>query len=316
MRSSRILVTGASGAIGGALADIAPAEFADRDFVFASSRDCDLTDAKKTIEYVASVQPDAIIHLAAVAGGVGLNKEHPASLLRDNVRMSLNVLEAARLSSVAKVVMTLSSGTYPSSAPLPLKEDDLHSGNADGSNYGYAYAKRLIEPMIRAYREEFGMHVVGLLPNNTIGAHSSFRESDSGVVAALIRRFYENREGDVPLVVWGDGSPLREISDAKDIARIFMWALDTYDDAQVLNVGTTEELSIKEIAFTIADTLGIDRDRIVFDTTKPSGPARKSTDDSRLRALYPFTYAAARDTIAETARYFVDSMKDSNPIRA
>lgn len=310
MRNRRILVTGATGAIGNALARISDAEYPDREFIFAGSKDCDLTDADAAFAYVSSAHPDAIIHLAARAGGVVVNKEHPATLLRDNVRMGLNILEAARAGGVRKTVMALSSGTYPKAAPLPLNESALHDGYPDESNYGYAFAKRLTDPMIRAYRSEFGMDVVGLLPNNTIGEASSFREADSGVVPALIRRFYENKDGDSPLVVWGDGTPVREISDAKDMARLFMWALDSYDDAQVLNIGTTEELSVREIAYTIADAFGIDRARITFDDTKPPGPPRKNTDDARLRALTRFAYTPARETIGALARYFAAHQGD------
>ena len=315
MKSNRILVTGASGAIGNALKSIALTEYGDRDFVFSSSTDCDLTNPVETLAYVASVGPQAIIHLAARAGGVGVNKAHPATLLRDNVRMSLNILEASRKSTVRKTVMALSSGTYPKNAPLPLNEATLHDGYPDESNYGYAFAKRLIDPMIRAYRSEYGMSVVGLLPNNTIGEASSFREADSGVVPALIRRFYENKDDNAPLIVWGDGTPVREISDAKDIARLFMWALDSYDDAQVLNVGTREELSIRDIAYTIADALEIDRARIVFDNTKPAGPARKNTDDTRFRELIEFTYTPARQTISSLARYFAENVYCTESIR-
>lgn len=304
------MVTGASGAVGSALRDIASTEFADRDFIFATSKECNLTNETATIQYAATKHTDAIIHLAAVAGGVGLNKAHPATLLRDNIRISLNVLEAAREASVTKVVMALSSGTYPASASLPLNEDSLHDGYPDESNYAYAFAKRLIDPMIRAYRSEYGMNIVGLLPNNTIGEASSFREGNSGVVPALIRRFYENKDSGSPLIVWGDGSQLREISDARDIARLFMWALDSYNEAQVLNIGTTEELSIREIAYVIADTYGIDRARIVFDDSKPVGPARKSTDDTRLRTLVDFRYTPARTTIASLAKYFADHQND------
>lgn len=315
MKSSTILVTGSTGAIGGALQDISSQEFGDRTFVFASSADCDLTDKDATAAFIARVRPDSIIHLAAIAGGVGINAKHPARLLRDNVLISINVLEAARAASTEKIVMALSSGIYSPSAPLPLREETLHDGAPDSSNYGYAFAKRLIEPLIRAYSAEHQMNIIGLLPNNTIGEHSSFREGDSGVVPALIRRFYENRTGDSPLVVWGDGSPLREISNARDLARIFMWCLDNYNSEEVLNVGTTEELSIKEIAYIIADALEISRNRIVFDESKPAGPERKNTDTTRLTRLHAFSYTPARETISSLATYFAERYGDSAKLR-
>lgn len=316
MKNSRILVTGASGAIGGALRDIASSEFPERNFIFSTTAECDLTDALATLKYVSMIRPDAIIHLAAAAGGVGINKTHPASLLRDNVRMSINILEAARICDVGKTVMTLSSGIYPKQAPLPLEEKSLHDGYPDESNYGYAFAKRLIDPMIKAYRDEFGMAVIGLLPNNVIGERSSFREADSGVVPALIKRFFENRAGDAKLVVWGDGSPLREISYAKDIARIFMWSLDHYDNNQVLNVGTSEEISVADIAFAIADTMDISRERIIFDSSKPTGPKRKNTNKSRFSLLYPHGYAPIREAIiAVTTHFMEESARNTGSLR-
>lgn len=315
MRNERILVTGAGGTIGGALRDIAVLEYPHREFIFAKRTDCDLLDSSAVAAYLAEYKPHSIIHLAAVAGGIGVNRSYPATLLRDNVQMNLNVFEAARKIGVGKLVVALSSGTYPFSAPLPLDERSLHNGYPDESNYGYAFAKRLIDPMIRAYRFEYGMNIVGLLPNNTLGEHSSFHEENSGVVPALIRRFFESRDKETELIVWGDGTPLREISYAKDIARIFMWCLDAYKGEQVLNIGTNEEISIRDIAYVVADVMQIRRDRIVFDATKPSGPMRKSTDTSRLKALNEFSYTPAREVIAIVTNHFMTHSNDPGRLR-
>jgi len=306
MKNRRVLVTGSSGAIGGALKDIAAHEYPDCSFSFARLSDCDLTDQEATHAFIAEQAPDAIIHLAARAGGVRLNANHPATLLRDNLYISVNVLEAARKNNVQKTVMALSSGIYPPFAPRPFKEEDLHAGYPDESNYGYAFAKRIVDPLIRAYRSEYDMNVIGLLPNNTIGEHSSFREDDSGVVPALIRRFYENRVGTEPIQVWGNGTAFREISYAKDIARIFMWSLDNYNDNQVLNIGTSEQISIEDIAQTIAATFNISSERIQFTREGPDAPLRKETSMEKMRSLYPYVFTPARTAITSVAHFFAE----------
>ena len=135
------------------------------------------------------------------------------------------------------------------------------------------------------------------------------------MVTALIRRFYENREGSEKLVVWGDGSPLREITYGQDIARAFLWCLDNYDNEQTLNIGSTEEMSVKDIAYSIADILHINRGRIVFDTTKPSGVFRKSTDNSKFINLSKFSYGSIRETLQKTIDYFCAHYPDPQKLR-
>src|SRR5438046_600879 len=150
----RILVTGATGVLGSAFRSI-QAHYPAHEFVFSSSRDCDLRNPDGALDHVKDIAPDCLMHLAAVSGGIGLSMDSPATVLRDNVLLTINVLESARIAGVKKTVMALSSGMYPSAAPLPFSEECIHDGPAHSSNYGYSYAKRLIEPAIRAYRKEY-----------------------------------------------------------------------------------------------------------------------------------------------------------------
>lgn len=302
MRYRRILVTGSSGVLGSAFKAVAD-QYPECEFSFIASKECDLRDFSAALEYVETVGPDAIIHLAAVSGGVPLSAKYPATLLRDNVLMTINMLEATRLAGVKKLVLTLSSGMYPPDAPIPIKEEYIHQGSAHDSNYAYAYAKRLIEPAIRAYRAEYGTNVVGLVPSGIFGPNDKFDPESSTFIGALIRRFYENMDNNSEIIVWGDGSPLREITYSEDVAKAFMWCLFHYDSEQILNVGTTEEHSIKMIAFMIADELEIDKGRIVFDTSKPSGVFRKSTDNSRFVKLSGFQYTPVRVGIRKTIEW-------------
>ena len=308
---NKIVVTGSS-AVAGSAVKVVSGEYPNSKFVFLTSRDCDLTDQRQVNAYFDAARPDAIIHLAAVSGGIGLSLKHQAGMLRDNLFMNFNVLEAARLYGVKKLVMTLTTGMYPPDAPLPLKEEYIHQGEPHGSNYGSSFAKRMVEPAVRAYREEYGLNVIGLVPNGIFGENDNFNFDDAPMLPSLIRRFYENRNNDEKLVIWGDGTPLREYTYSHDVARSFLWCLHNYDDAQILNTGTTEELSIKEIALMVAGHLNIDSARLEFDLTKPNGVHKKSVDNSRYVTLSGFKYTPFAVSLEKTINWFVDAY-ENNP---
>lgn len=310
----KILVTGGTGLLGVAFNDIKE-EFPDREFVLWSSKDCNLLEFELTKSEMAKVKPDAVIHLAAVSGGIEYSTKYPATLLRDNVLMNLHVLEAARVLQVQKTVMTLSIGMYPADSPIPISEDYIHHGPPHGSNYSYAFAKRLVEPSIRAYRAEYGMNVIGLIPNGIYGPNANYAYEHSVMLSALIRRFHENKDSEERLTVWGDGSPLREYTSSEDIARAYMWCLDNYDDEQVLHVGTTEEYSVKSVAYMVADIMGIDRNRIDFDTTKPAGQLRRSTDNSKFINLSKFQYTPFKTGLEQAIKWFLERYPNPKKVR-
>lgn len=310
----KILITGGTGLVGQSLREI-KGEYPGREFVSVGSKDCNLVDMDSVASFIASVDPDAVIHLAAVAGGIGLSLKYPATLLRENVLMNLNVFEACRLHGVNKVVMSLSTGMYPASVPNPIREESIHDGPPHDSNYSYAFAKRLVEPMIRSYRAEYGMSVIGLVPNGIFGENNNYRHESSTMLAALIRRFYENRDSGSKIVVWGDGSPLREYTYARDVARAYMWCLDNYDDEQILHIGTTEERSVKEIALMIAELMGIDEGRIEFDTSRPSGQFKKSTDNSKFIKISGFKYTPFKEGLKSSVTWFCNNYNNPDRIR-
>jgi len=310
----RILVTGSNGLVGMAMKKLATKSCLNR-FIFCDSKDCDLTNYEDTLRYVDKIHPDSIIHLAALSGGVQLSMNHPATLLRDNSYMTLNIVEAARIHSVKKIVLTLSSGMYPESSPDPIQETFIHDGAPHISNYGYSFAKRLIEPVIRSYRSEYDMSVIGLVPNGIYGEHGNFSYEEAPMWASLIRRFHENADSERNIVIWGDGTPLREHTYAEDIARAFLWCLDHYDSADILNIGTTEEYSVSEIAYMIADNFNVDKSRIIFDTLKPTGIHRKSTDNSNFVSQSHFVYTPFKDGLAKTINWFKENYPNPNKIR-
>ena len=298
----RLLITGASGVLGYGFREIEH-DYPHYEFVFSTSKECDLRDPTASLAYIKQIGPDVVVHLAALSGGISLSLKHPASVLRDNLLMAINILEAARLLPIKKTVMTLSAAMYPANAPIPLREASIHDGPAHPSNYSYAYAKRLVEPAIRAYRTEYGVNAIGLVPSGIFGPGDKFDSEGAPFIAALIKRFYDHRHDQTPLVVWGDGSPLREVTFSHDMARAFLWCLEHYDEPEILNVGTSEEHPIKDFAFMIADALGIDRQRIVFDTTKLNGITRKSTDNSRFLACSQFHYTPVRAGLRHTIEW-------------
>jgi len=310
----RILITGGSGLVGSAFQAI-QANYPDSEFISWSSRDCNLTDLAETKSKVAEAKPDAILHLAAISRGIGFSSKYPATLLRDNVLMNMSVLEAARVLEIPKTVMTLTIGMYPADCPIPITEDYIHLGPPHGSNYSYAFAKRLVEPSIRAYRAEYGMNVIGLAPNGIYGPNANYAYEDSLMISALIRRFHENKDSGERLTVWGDGSPLREYTYSEDMARAYMWCLDNYNEEQVLHVGTIEEHSEKSVAYMVAEIMEIDQNRIDFDTTKPAGPLRRSTDNSRFIGLSKFQYTPFRTGLEKSIEWFLERYPDPDKIR-
>ena len=307
----KILVTGSSGVAGSGLRRIR-GEYPQHRFIFTTSRDIDLLDWGQLAAFMERERPEGIMHLAAVSGGIGLSIKHPAGMLRDNVRMTFNVLEAARQYGVAKTVMTMTTGMYPVDAPLPLNEDSIHNGPPHWSNYGSSYAKRLIDPAVRAYREEYGLNVIGLIPNGIFGEDDNFNLEDAPMLPALIRRCWENRDTTAPIVVWGDGTPLREYTYSHDVARTFMWALANYNEGGPLNLGSSEELSIGDIAMMVLEIMGIDKGRLAFDTSKPNGIHRKGIDNSRFLALSGHRYTPFREGLERTIRWFCDTYQ-TNP---
>jgi len=307
-----VLVTGGSGLAGRALRECVPAPSKTR-FEFWGSADCDLTDEAQTLARVAALRPDCIVNLAAARGGVGLSRRKPASLLRDNLRIGLNVLEAARRCGVRKVVLCLSNGMYPSDAPQPYREDDVHRGPPHAADYAYAHAKRCLEPMVRAWREQYELCVVGVSPNGIIGVHDRFDAEQGNMTGALIARIDAARHHDEPVAVWGDGTARRELSFAGDVARDVLWVLEHYDDPRILNVGTDEEVSVREVALGVAALLDVDLARIRFDPSRPGGIPRRRTDTSRYRALSGNRYLPFAEALRRTVAGYRAARSTARP---
>jgi GDP-L-fucose synthase len=230
---------------------------------------------------------DCIIHLAARVGGIKANSDFVGDFYLDNMDINHNVLDQAKVDEVKKVVSLLSTCVYPDAAfvKYPLTEEQLHLGPPHPSNFGYAYAKRMVDVMSRAYRKQHGCNFITAIPNNLYGENDNFDLVNGHVIPALMRRIWEAKLNDSPAVeCWGNGSPLREFTYSGDVANILLFLLENYDDKSPINIGNVEECSIKEVVDLLCGYLEYDG-KIVWDSSKPSGQYRKPSSNARLLEL-------------------------------
>ena len=250
-----------------------------------------LDDIKRMLD---DSQPDIIIHLAALAGGIGANRDRPAEFFYDNLMMGVPLLHEAWRQGVSKFVAIGTICAYPKFTPLPFKEEDLWIGYPEETNAPYGLAKKMLLVQAQAYREQYGYNSVYLMPVNLYGPRDNFDLQTSHVIPALIRKCIEAQErGDDHIVLWGDGSPTREFLYAPDAADGIVTAAEAYDDSEPVNLGSGMEISIKDLAVLIARLTGFEGE-LIWDTTKPNGQPRRALDTNRAaeyfgwRAQTPF----------------------------
>jgi len=276
----KILITGGTGMVGSAFKNIKT----NHKIALIGSREYDLTDYQSARFAVLDHSPDAIIHLAAQVGGIKANINYAGDFYRNNIMINTNVLEAAKSFNVKKMVSLLSTCVYPDEVTYPLTEDQIHNGAPHSSNYAYAYAKRMLDVQSRAYRKQYGCNFITAIPNNLFGEHDNFDLENSHVLPAIIRKVYEAKLNGTNVSLWGDGSSLREFTYSRDLAEILLFLLDHYNEPEPINVGNTNEVSIKEAAETICEIMDF-KGEITWDTTKPKGQHRKPSSNSKLLDL-------------------------------
>ena len=279
----RILVTGASGLVGRALRGYSE-NFKDYEFVFVGSKECDLRERNETFELFKNTNPDSVIHLAARVGGVKGNIDYVADFYSENIQINTNVLDASRVFGVKKVISLLSTCVYPDNATYPLTEDQIHNGPPHSSNFGYAYAKRMLDVQSRAYRQQYGCNFVTAIPNNLYGKWDNFDIENGHVIPSIVKKIYEANLTNSDVTLWGDGTPLREFTYSDDLAKILIFILENYNEAYPINIGNTKEVSIKYIAEKIAKILDF-KGKIIWDTSKPKGQQRKPSKNDVLLGL-------------------------------
>jgi GDP-L-fucose synthase len=265
----------------------------------------DLTDQVAVRAFFAAEKPAAVFLAAAKVGGIHANDTYPADFIRDNLLIQVNVIEAARAAGVAKLVFLGSSCIYPRLAPQPMREQDLLTGPLETTNQWYAIAKIAGIKMCQAYRRQYGFSAISLMPTNLYGPGDNFTPVNSHVIPGLMRRFHEARvNGASSVVVWGTGRALREFLHVDDMARACLLCFERYDEEEIINVGSGEEVSIAELAELMARVTGFSG-RIVFDASKPDGTPRKSLDCSRLMALGWRPSLSLADGLAQTYDWFL-----------
>jgi GDP-L-fucose synthase len=298
-----VLVTGGGGFLGTHLVERLRSEGLDP-FV-ARRRDYDLTAAADAERLFADVQPNVVFHLAAEVGGIGANRANPGRYWYANLAMGTNVLEQSRLAGVEKLVLLGTICSYPKFAPTPFHEDELWNGYPEETNAPYGVAKKALLVGAQSYREQYGLNAIYLLPVNLYGPGDNFDIETSHVIPALVRKMIEAQErGQNEVVLWGDGSPTREFLYVEDCAEGIVLASQRYDGEEPVNLGTGEEISIKELAQLVAEATDY-AGEIVWDTSKPNGQPRRQLDVSRAEQLFGFRAATPlRTGIKRTVAWY------------
>ena len=268
------------------------------------SKDYDLLNLNSTNKMLKTQKPDAVIHLAAKVGGVKGNSDYVSDFYHDNIMINTNVLQACKNYRVSKVLSLLSTCIYPDNPTYPLTEDQIHNGEPHRSNFGYAYAKRMLEVQSRAIRSQYGLNYITAVPNNIYGPKDNFDLENGHVIPAMIRKFYEAKENNTDVVLWGSGQPLREFTCSIDIAKALLFLLENYENEAPINIGSTREVTIKKVSEIISKEIGFSG-KVLWDTTKPKGQLKKPSSNQKFLDICPnFCYTELEDGLIETIRWF------------
>jgi GDP-L-fucose synthase len=282
----RVVVTGGAGFLGSFVVEKLRARGCEP-FV-PRSADYDLVDRDGVRRLYDDANPELVIHLAAVVGGIGANRENPGKFFYDNLMMGVQLIEEGRLRSLPKFVSIGTICAYPNLTPVPFKEDDLWNGYPEVTNAPYGLAKKMLLVQSQAYREQYGMNAIYLLPVNLYGPRDHFDPSISHVIPALIKKVVDAQEANADhITCWGDGSPTREFIHADDAAEGILLASEAFDGPEPVNIGSGEEISIKDLADLIAELCEF-KGEIRWDASKPNGQPRRCLDTTRAKELFGF----------------------------
>lgn len=299
MNKETILVTGGSGLVGTAISG--------SEYIKLSSRKANLENLPEVDKAFRHFRPDHVIHAAGKVGGVLSNMTYKANYLVSNLKMNINVLETAKKFRVNRLVAFLSTCVFPVNADYPLSEDQIHLGPPAESNDSYAYAKRMMDMQIKAYRKQYGLHWVSVIPTNIYGINDNFSLEHGHVIPSLIHKCYLAKKHKMPFIIWGSGEPLREFLYSKDVALLTKWALKNYDEDEPIIFSTGEEVSIRFVAEKIAKLMQFDGE-IIFDRDKPDGQFRKPTSIKKLRSYLPhFRFTPLEVGLKETINWFEEN---------
>ncbi|HEX4231395.1 MAG TPA: GDP-L-fucose synthase [Bryobacteraceae bacterium] len=311
IRDSRVLVAGHRGLVGSAIVRALRAR-SYSNLILRSRSEVDLRDASAVDRFFAQEEVDYVFLAAATVGGVLANAKSPVDFLQDNLAIEMNVIQACHRYGVKKVQMLGSSCIYPKFAPQPIKEEYLLSGPLEPTNEWYAIAKITGIKLAQAYRKQYGLSAISLMPTNVYGPGDNFDLFSSHVLPALVRKFHEAKAaGASETLVWGSGTPRREFLHADDLAEACILLMEIYDDSEIINVGTQEDLTIAELAELTSSVVGF-RGTIRYDATKPDGTPRKLLDTSKIRSLGWVPTIGLRDGIEQTYRWYLANSAKTN----
>ena len=296
--NSKVFVAGHKGLVGSAI--IRNLESKHYENVYWIGKDvCDLRDRSQVDHYFEQAKPEYVFLAAAKVGGIHANNEYPADFIHDNLMIQTNVIDAAYRNGVKKLVFLGSSCIYPKMATQPITEDALMTGPLEPTNDAYATAKIAGIRMCLAYRQQYGFNAISLMPTNLYGTNDNFDLLNSHVLPAMIRKFHE---ADDKVTLWGDGSAMREFLHVDDLAEACYTCMEKYDEPEPINVGTGEDVTIKELAETVSDIVG---NKIIWwDTSKPNGTPRKVLNVNKLKSLGWEPKISLRDGIQSTYEWY------------
>ena len=307
LSDKRVVVTGGSGFLGRHVV-AALARHGGRDVLVPRKAQYDLRHEPNVERMYADFQPHIVIHLAAVVGGIGANRESPGRFFFENMMIGALVMEHARLTGVEKFVGIGTICAYPKLAPIPFLERDLWNGYPEETNAPYGIAKKLLLVQGQAYRDQYGFNAIHLLPVNLYGPNDNFEPASSHVIPALIRKCVEAVDaGASEVVCWGSGNATREFLYVEDCAEAIVLATERYDDPEPVNIGAGFEISIRELAELVADFTGF-TGRLVFDRSKPDGQPRRTLDVTRARDRFGFSASTDfREGLRRTILWYRDA---------
>ena len=300
-----IVVAGGTGLAGSAI--VRAYQAAGLEVIPVSRKIVDLLDRNATFKFIKDVKPSVVVDAAAKVGGIGANNSFPVEFLADNLRIQNNLMEAAHAADVEKFIFLGSSCIYPRDCAQPIKEEYLLTGPLEETNSAYAVAKIAGIELIKSFRKEYGCSWISLMPTNLYGPHDNFELQGSHVLPAFIRRFVEAAEkGAAVETLWGSGSPMREFLHVDDLAQAVLHLGKNYNSSEHLNIGTGEDLTIKELAELVAELAGF-KGELAWDSSKPDGTPRKVLDVSKAKALGWAAKISLRDGIASTINWYKDA---------
>ena len=300
----KITVTGACGFLGRHVMAVLKRHYSEKNVVGVCSRDYDLLDAAQVELFFKEQQPEVLIHLAAYSGGIGANRRFPADFFYRNIILTALMFDGAARHGVKKMLYTMGGCSYPADAKSPIDETQMWNGYPQQESAGYSVAKKMGIPASASYRQQYDLNSVVLIPGNMYGEFDNFREQESHVVPAMVRRYHEAAlRGDVELIMWGTGRPTRDFVYAADVAAVFPYFIEHYDSSEPVNISSGTTTSIQCLAETIGELTGF-KGKISWDTSKPDGQMNKIFSVKRLRDLGLACPTSLRAGLEKTISWF------------